>query len=260
MNCLHLAVNKDYPDIVRLLLVNYSFPLNLTTNQGLSAVSIAVFRQHHQCLELLINAGADLELANSQGMTPLQLALKTRDNFAAKLLIKGGARAYYSEIERQHQSPIFYILKTQNVVMLEELNNKDADFLHTVRTSDGSSLFQYAAKAQLDEAVSYLSVICTHEELSAEDPTGFNPLMYYLAKDSWAMAAKLIFRGANVNHLYKLHGGKSALAIMVEQKNDVAVKFLLDKLANPHLVFGLGNQDACDLAKENGLDKRFFVF
>jgi hypothetical protein len=38
------------------------------------------------------------------------------------------------------------------------------------------------------------------------------------------------------------------------------VKFLLDKLANPHLVFGFDHKDACDLAKENGLDKRFFVF
>ena len=47
---------------------------------------------------------------------------------------------------------------------------------------------------------------------------------------------------------------------MVEQKNDLAVKFLLDKLANPHIVFGFDNKDACDLAKDNGLDKRFFVF
>ena len=44
MNVLHLAVNKDYPDILNLLLVNYSFPLNHQTNQGLTAVSIAVFR------------------------------------------------------------------------------------------------------------------------------------------------------------------------------------------------------------------------
>jgi len=140
MNCLHLAVNKNYPDIVRLLLVNYSFPLNHTTNQGLTAVSIAVFRQHHQCLELLINAGADLEVANAQGMTPLQLCLKLRDNFSAKFLIRGGALAYFPEIERQHQSPIFYLVKTQNVVMLEELNNKSPGILRDVRTSDGSSL------------------------------------------------------------------------------------------------------------------------
>ena len=39
----------------------------------------------------------------------------------------------------------------------------------------------------------------------------------------------------------------------------MAVKFLLDKLANPHYVFGTDNKDACDLAKENGLDKRFHV-
>jgi len=50
------------------------------------------------------------------------------------------------------------------------------------------------------------------------------------------------------------------VAIMVEQKNDLAVKFLLDKLANPHLVFGTENKDACDLAKLNGIDRRFYVF
>lgn len=38
------------------------------------------------------------------------------------------------------------------------------------------------------------------------------------------------------------------------------MKFLLDKLANPHMVFGVESKDACDLAKENGLDKRFWVF
>jgi ankyrin repeat protein len=71
MNVLHVAVNKNYPDIVKMLLVNYSFPLNQQTKQGLTALSISVFRQHHECLELLINAGADLELYNAQNMTPL---------------------------------------------------------------------------------------------------------------------------------------------------------------------------------------------
>ena len=85
---------------------------------------------------------------------------------------------------------------------MEVINNKDADFLHRVRTSEGASLIQYAAKGQLDDAVSYLSVICTHEELNAEDPYGFNPLMYYLSKDNFEMSAKLVFRGANVNHLF----------------------------------------------------------
>ena len=50
---------------------------------------------------------------------------------------------------------------------MEVINSKDADFLHRVRTSDGSSLIQYSAKSQLDEVISYLSVICSHDELNA---------------------------------------------------------------------------------------------
>lgn len=38
------------------------------------------------------------------------------------------------------------------------------------------------------------------------------------------------------------------------------MKFLLDKLANPHICFGPEHLDACDLAKRIGMDRRFFVF
>lgn len=73
-------------------------------------------------------------------MTPLQLALKVRDNFSAKLLITGGSQAYFPEVDRAHQSPIFYLIKTQNVVILEALNNKDAELLHRVRTPENCTL------------------------------------------------------------------------------------------------------------------------
>jgi hypothetical protein len=62
------------------------------------------------------------------------------DNTSAKLLIQGGASAYFSEIERAHQSPIFYIMKQQNIVLMEAINSRDADFLHRVRNSDDASL------------------------------------------------------------------------------------------------------------------------
>ena len=99
---------------------------------------------------------------------------------------------------------------------MEVINSKDADFLHRVRTSDGSSLIQYSAKSQLDEVISYLSVISSHDELNAEDAYGFTPLLYYLCKEDFNMCAKLVFRGSDVNHLFKYHGGKPAIAIMVE--------------------------------------------
>jgi len=135
----------------------------------------------------------------------------------------------------------------------------DADFMHRIRTSEDMTLLHYASKHQLDDVVSYLSVISSHEEINSEDPYGFTPLLYYLFKENYDMCSKLIFRGADVNHIYQMHNGRTAVAIMVEQRNDLAVKFLLDKLANPHYVFGSDHKDACDLAKENGLDKRFYV-
>ena len=45
------------------------------------------------------------------------------------------------------------------------------------------------------------------------------------------------------------NGGKTPLIMMVEQKNDQAIKYLLDKNANPHICFGAEKLDACDVAK-----------
>jgi ankyrin repeat protein len=108
--------------------------------------------------------------------------------------------------------------------------------------------------------LSYLSVICSHDEIDEEDPYGYNPLLYCLMKDDFDMCSKLIFRGANVNHIYNSHGGKTAIILMVQSKREDAIKFLLDKMANPHICFSQDNLDACDFAKSLGLDKRFFVF
>jgi hypothetical protein len=63
-----------------------------------------------------------------------------KDNISAKLLIQGGAHAYFNEIERSHQSPIFYIMKSQNIVILEAINSRDPDCIHRVKNSDDASL------------------------------------------------------------------------------------------------------------------------
>lgn len=85
-------------------------------------------------------------------------------------------------------------------------------------------------------------------------------MTYYLARDDFDMCSRLIFRGADVNYILKKNGGRTPLIKMVESKNDQAVKFLLDKNANPHICFGTNNQDSCDVAKANGMSKRFYVF
>ena len=47
---------------------------------------------------------------------------------------------------------------------------------------------------------------------------------------------------------------------MTEEMNDKAIKYLFEKRADPHITFGPNQIDACDIARKNGLDKRFFPF
>ena len=75
------------------------------------------------------------------------------------------------------------------------------------------------------------------------------------------MCNKLIFRGANPNHQLKAkYEGMTLIALMTEEMKDTAIKYLFDKKADPHITFGPNQMDACDIAKQNGLVKRFFPF
>lgn len=71
------------------------------------------------------------------------------------------------------------------------------------------------------------------------------------------MAARLIVRGANLDHVNK--NGNTALHLCVENKLHEAVEFLLFKGADPHIM-DLNGQDACDRAKSNGLATKIPIF
>ncbi len=106
----------------------------------------------------------------------------------------------------------------------------------------------------------YISVLAPRQHLDLEDESGHNALLYYLNRDDFDSCSRLIFRGADVNYIMQKNGGKTLLILMVEQKNDQAIKYLMDKNANPHICYGVEKWDACDVAKENGIAKRFYVF
>ncbi|CDW75331.1 ankyrin repeat-containing protein [Stylonychia lemnae] len=234
LNALHLAAAQNFPDVI-MTLISFDFPINETTNQGLTALAIATFKQHHQSLQL-------------------------KDNIAAKILIDNKAVLFYEDIEKRKASPILLAVKNQLLNILEMINSRAPGLIFQSIFPNNQNPLQYAALNSLDEIVSYLSVISSRIQLDEEDENGMNAFLYYLSRDNYEMCNKLIFRGADVNHVYIRNGGKTPIIMMVQLKNDVAIKFLLDKNANPHICFGADKLDACDLAKQNGLEKRFYIF
>ena len=59
----------------------------------------------------------------------------------------------------------------------------------------------------MNEIVAYLAVISPRINLNEEDDSGMNALTYYLAREDFEMCNKLIFRGADVNHIFLKNSG-----------------------------------------------------
>ena len=71
------------------------------------------------------------------------------------------------------------------------------------------------------------------------------------------MASKLVVRGARINYVNR--NGQTALHLAIENVNRDAIRFLLKKGAEVHIM-DLTGEDACDKAKRFGLAAEFKQF
>lgn len=106
----------------------------------------------------------------------------------------------------------------------------------------------FAAKKNYANVVNYLSL--RTRDLNEEDGNSITILVYQLFSSEFSMAARLIVRGANIDYVNR--NGNTALHLCIENKLVAAVKFLLDRGANPHIM-DLQGEDSCDKARANGL-------
>jgi ankyrin repeat protein len=80
-----------------------------------------------------------------------------------------------------------------------------------IRSVDGYSPLTYAAKYNIDDITSYLSL--RSKRLDDEDPEKLTAFTRYLLLNKFDMATKLIARGADIN--YTNRDGKTALIIAI---------------------------------------------
>ena len=143
-------------------------------------------------------------------------------------------------------SPIFAAIRKENTVLLEILCDHGA--VLTVKDSEGRTPLMLASAKGCNEIVNYLTL--RTKDLNEEDAHSLTILMHYLFKGNTKMASKLIVRGASVDYCNK--NGNTALHLCIEHNMKDVVAFLLKKGANPHIM-DLGDEDACDKAKKNGM-------
>ena len=73
--------------------------------------------------------------------------------------------------------------------------------------------------------------------------------MHQLYAKNYTMASRLLVRGANVNYVNS--NGLTALHVFVDNQMTEAIKYLLQKGANPHIM-DLTGEDCCEKAKRMG--------
>jgi uncharacterized protein len=103
--------------------------------------------------------------------------------------------------------------------------------LETHKNRHGFTTISYAAYQKQPHIVNYLSLRFLN--LDIEDPLGYTLIARLALSNSFETAARLITRGANVN--YQNNEGKTALILAVIEDHIEAIKFLLEKGADPHI-------------------------
>ena len=213
------------------------FPLNIRIVGGPTALTVAAQLGHFEIVKMLIEAGANINKLSVDGDGPLYKAIEQGHTEIAHYLVENKAKMVLSAKYRD-KSPLFLVIKTQNVEMLQKFKKFDVDL--TTKTSAGLSPLQYAANLGLTTIMIYL--IKRMPNLDQEDDVGFTIFSRYLLMEKLEICQKLLDSGCRIDHINI--NGKTPLHLAIECRKIKAVEFCLEKGANPHIEDFYG-EDVC---------------
>ena len=156
VNFLHLAVMRNHIQIVKML-VQSEFPLDLETEDGMTALHLAALLSHTEIAELIINTLMEgtykqnyvkksiSKLNSLTNMSPLSLSILIQNKEIASKLITSNAKCYYADSFIQRDlSPIFLACDNENTDLLELMCDHEAQL--NVKNSLGQTPLMFASQ------------------------------------------------------------------------------------------------------------------
>lgn len=231
---LHYAlINEDYK-IVKDLIENYGFDLNLIDKSNCNLLHYCSKHSNTDILEFILNKNENLlESVNDKSRTPLFEAAFNKNGKVTKLLLDKGSKFDINNIIHVEMlTEIIFGSKYKNII--DAIKNNDIKaiefFKHNgvdINSVDkqNNSLLIVSCMYSKPETILYL--INNEVDINLHNNLGFTPLMYASKRGDIKTIYSFLTQKVNLNQ--KTKDGLSALIIAAENNNKEIVQLLIEK-------------------------------
>lgn len=251
-----LATEKDYTDLVGALIQKGANPDKADLNTSETALIKAVRNQNFDTISILLNAGANPNLSTNQGLTPLGLAIDLKnENLATHLLSSGATNGISKEnlfLYAFKKNPIGVSLMLaggispnvndddNNTPLIISAANGDFESAKqlvsyranvNVKNKYAMTPLLYAVKGKYWDIAEYL--INNGAKINPVNSYGQNALFWAAYHGNAQLVHNLLMRGAN--YAQKTRRGQTALQMARALGHKEAAKMLEDFIAYKNL-------------------------
>lgn len=232
-NALHIAIVRNYPKIISLLIEAGGATLDMPRSTYLreSPVQLAVQEAPLSMLRFLIEHGAPIDLKDTQGYTALHRALEKKDFVRFELLLEAGANVH-TKNKAGHS-----LLHTAIVQRSLDMAALALEFGARPNVWDvqRQTAMHYAARIG---AASVVDLLLSYDAVpDFADIEGRTPLMLAAAEGHIEILRRLAM-GSWIN--VRDAAGRTAIHHAVEGGNEECLRFLLDAGADPDIADNTG--------------------
>ena len=207
---LHLAVDRDAPDIVQML-VRAGANVKAANRYGATPLWLASVNGNARTMAMLLEAGADASAANAEGETALMVAARTGKPDAVSALLARGADPNAKEGWRG-QTALMWAAAEGHAAVIDTLVARGADL--KARSNAGFTALLFAAREGRIAAVETLLKAGAdindslpvrrragqpQGQTPAAPEVGLNAFLLAAANAHYELAAQLLERGVDPN-------------------------------------------------------------
>jgi len=167
-SALHFAIERNFPEIIRILVQEAAINVNLANADGLTSLHLIASAPPSaytaDVARFLLTHGGDPSIPDANGTTPLHLAAATGNQKLLELF----SEAYGVSLnvrDEEGESPLFYAVRGRHVNVIRYLFRYGAE--HSLKNQDGETALEVADSIGDSEMVQLLESLI-HPRLALE--------------------------------------------------------------------------------------------